>query len=1010
MKSFIATIVALTVLLTPFSASAQFIPINQAKQLGSMNQQQDLDDVLNQISLKGNAAQKQIAALFGNSKLNQTTAKNKAEVITVKLKEQLNTILTSYAKKAPSGTSLREAFKASQDTLNASRRMAEEGIDQLQIAKQENPGQLTGKYLDYQEQIKTTAEKALSTADERLADRGSRETLKKDLQQLVKDTEKQIEIVTTSYLATNTDLLASAIQRVKKGVLEDFSAAMTNRFKTAESRSNDKAQDLTADEQEIIVGLKAEMDGLVDRVIQTSDQLTQSISGQQLPTSTNVVGVNPQLEAKFSTQKKIQEIKQGALERIDKIEKKFKARTDVSALAKEVLSREAQRSREKLRSTIEEYRNYFLAGDPTKKEYNDAKNDAQEEARGCTSILCDIGNIAGQVGSGLISTATRGAVNIPGQSLSRIIGVDQPDPYAKSRYANPYTNYSSLPNINGRYYAPGAYGNVSMPYGNNGCLSDAGNSFIGKAYAQEVPGEQSAANTTLTYPASTTTTTTQKTNTPNIWAQAGFGLANSLFGRLVGGNGSYGVPNPCVRYGVPNNIYSSPFGGLPIGQTLGYGNNNLGLNVNSSGYVGQLYQGFQIMANRDSSYNSILPYFADNQLTFNEMSQISEFLKGKGFFNIQSTDDYWKQPIVNLFGNMCTQIFTDSSMQSFCKGILIPSTQRSTPGFNPGLSGQVQQNPAISTNNNAIDPQTLEITALKQDVLYMSFVNQEANKLTKCAAGSPHQIEVIAIETRTSNAEAKLQGYGTRQAEVQSILLQLKPSIAKYHSDCQTPQVTAGPTQTQAQSDLASVTSINTILRTAAANPDCVLGRKYVLSITQILTTVNNNAARSFESNPTDPIISQLMIQLKQAGDSIKLFNQKCPTATAAGTSSTIIPVVPSSGLNDPKQSLNFGIVSPFTKSGTGIDISGPAGYVFTVIDTTNGYIQVDKFNNVTMSRAIVPQQKTHYDLPSGSYKIFFTRNGVNDINNVGQKFTIDTFAGVNKVCLTIPGTVAACE
>lgn len=701
----------------PGPAIAQFIPIEQAKEQEQTKQDSQLSEILSEINSKGASARRQITALFDDVMSNKSTASNaerKSATVVDKLKSQLNTLLTDYTKKspAPSGTSLRSAYDASQQILNDVRRQIDEGLDQAQLAKRENPNQLSGKYLKYQEKIKVIADKGLKKADDRLSERGTKDSVKRDLQQIITDTEGQIEIATTSFLSVNPELLASAVQRVKKGVLDELSEAMLARYKKAEERGTDKALDLSTQEQEELELFKKEMVNIVDRAIQTAEQLTQQIATANLPTSSELPGVNPLLEAKFKAEKQLKEILTSVGQRLTTTNSRYQSRTDVSALAKEVAARETDREKSRLTDTVNEYLDYFTAGDPTKKKYNNAKRDAQEEAQGCDSFLCDVGRAVSGVARGVIYSSTKVDIGQAGQGVisNGIFGIDDPNPYARSRYQTGSPRYTTIPG--------GATASGSLQYDPTRCLTDAvptqGDkkfAFIETAKAEDkaptfLEGESLLGDDTgdapasryfqddgsgffdtkppssLTDPVSSffnpKPATTPK---PNPLTQFGIPFLGELLGRRTTTTASYQGQYPCNSY--PNQAYSSPFGGTPVPRLLGYNTTNLQPGFNQSNWQPLMQSLFQLAAQKDPCYGQVIPYFTGG-LTVGEHNMMAQYLAQKcNFYTMSSDNQYWMGPVTNDMRHLCAPefIMSNPQMAQICAKAWIPRT--GTPPFFP---------------------------------------------------------------------------------------------------------------------------------------------------------------------------------------------------------------------------------------------------------------------------------------------------------------------------------------
>jgi hypothetical protein len=731
----------------PGSATAQFIPIEQAKEQEQTKQDQHLSDILSQINSKGASAKRQIAAIFDDVAKNKSTAANaerKSATVIDKLKSQLNDLLTDYTKKspAPSGTSLRSGYDAAQQILNDVRRQVDEGLDQAQLSRQENPNQLTGKYLKYQEKIKIIADKGVKKADDRLSERGTKDSVKRDLQQLIVDTESQIEVATTSFLSVNPELLASAVQRIKKSILDVMSEAMSERYKKAEERGNDKALDLSTQEQEDLTVYKKELVAVVDRAIQTAEQLTEQIANSQLPTTSELPGVNPLLEAKFKAEKQLKEIQTSVTGRLATMNTRYQARTDVSPLAKEVAARETDREKSRLTDSVNEYLDYFTAGDPTKKKYNKAKRDAQDEAEGCDSFLCDFGRAVTGVARGVIKSTTNVDIGPAGQQFisNGIFQIDDPNPYARSKYQTGTPRYTTIPG--------GATASGNLQYNPTRCLTDASTAtgkkfaFIETAQAQdlddwlqlEMQQERESAQ-----PAQTTGTRDRTLN--DLQNEEDF---NSLWDAYYGNNNAtaaqrntnfqqalddiYGPsakatpkPNLVTKLGIPflgelltrrttttvaqgqyacnsypNQAYSSPFGATPVSQLLGYNTPNLQPGFNQSNWQPLMQSLFQLAAQKDPCYSQVTPYF-NGGITSAEYNMMAQYLAQKcNFYTLPADNPYWMGPVTNNMRHLCVPQFIagNPQMARLCANAWVPGTG-GTPPFIPVSSSGWSSNFSI---------------------------------------------------------------------------------------------------------------------------------------------------------------------------------------------------------------------------------------------------------------------------------------------------------------------------
>lgn len=800
----VSGLIALLIVLLPVTTSAQFIPINQAKEQATATQEADLTSVLSQINQKGSSAATQIAAIFtdvANNKVTASTAETKSNTVIDKLKTQLNSILNTYTKKSPSGISLRQAYNAGQQVLDDNRRLIDEALDQAAIAKQQNPTQLNGKYLDYQNKIKAITAKALQSADDIVDGRGTKNTVTGLLDKLVSDTQKQADIATDSFLSVNPTLLASAVQRVKKQVLDDFSEQMATRYKAIADRGNNKALDLTEEEAAEIAAQKKEMDAIVARAVQTADQLMQQLAGSNLPTTSNQAGVNPLLEAKFKAEKQLKDVREDLVKRLDTINSRFKARTDMSQNAKDVLNDIVTAEKNSLTDTFTEYKTYLSAGDPTKQQYNKAKRSAQDEAAGCDSFLCDIGRVAATVGSGFLAKTT--GVKLGAQTISNsIFQIDDPNPYARSKYQGT-SGYTLLPG--------GVSATGTMQYNPSTCLTAVPESkrvaFIEKAQAadttnrEEIEAEggtstaatssrtseqvdpeqffsaltQSSNNVSTVHDAngrlygtyqedtdsSSATNTKSASKKASTLQQIGQTIASS-FDALNRGKSAAKINQGQYACNTrPNLSYSSAFGGAPVGQLLGYGTNSLYPNISSTGWQSNLRNGFQIASQQDPALAQILPLLASGNLTPGQYNQLAQYLGNNGFYTLGSDNPYWETPITNLFRNLCAPNFliNNQSMVNFCKTIWLPTSTAGpggTPVFNPNDPLSVNGN-LLSTSSDAYKYAIGVIQGVQKVVPNAASLGAATNKTSGCRALADGIANLNSAQAQiTSNNEKSL--------------------------------------------------------------------------------------------------------------------------------------------------------------------------------------------------------------------------------------------------------------
>lgn len=750
--------------LLPATSYAQFVSIEQAKQTASLGEQGEFEGVLNQISDKGSLARRQVQSIFAEAvsqKLGNSAAGRRIESLIGKLKADLNAVVNDYAKKNPPGGNLRAAFNLAQDTLNGIRRQASEALDQIGFDKAASPNKLSGKYLEYQDKIKELADKGLATADERLADRGTTATLKKELDRIIQDIQQRIEIATTAFLTSNGDVLPSAIERLKKGVLDELANAMAERFKIADARGSDKALDLSAEDLREVEAAKKEIVDITDRAINTIQGLMEQVAASNLPTSSNIVGVNPLLEAKFRVQKQATGIQATSNSRIKKISDRFAARTDVSALAKEVLSKEIEREKNRLNDTITEFDAYFLAGDPTRRKYNQAKRDARDEAAGCTSFLCDIGRAASGVGSLLVSKAVPG-LNLAPQVFTNILGIKDPQGYLPSRYTGGYYGgtYSGNP------YST-SYGNVGTPPFNPNCYgqlpgkdTDKGFALIEKAFAQTQSVVPDYLQNQYFYQ--------NLSNTINsVFLNRSLRNGSSYFGNCFGGSSYYG--------GLPgfSNTYNSRFGAYPVGQYLGYPNNNLQLTLGADP-APQLITGFGYLANSDpsnaTSYQKVIAVLNRGPIDSAKLAEIAGILNKTDFNKLPGSGT----TVASLFYNMCTQVHTGQpALIELCKALFKPVNS---------VAPQYGATPQVDQSNSSISQK------LQSDVTFLSRLESVAVPI-KCDSNKDKYTYnlVQEISSRANQVSKQTEPNGTYYNERFSLYLLLsniRTLIEKYNDAC----------------------------------------------------------------------------------------------------------------------------------------------------------------------------------------------------------------------------------
>ncbi len=734
------TIFVLVLWLLPTTAAAQFVPIGEVASLGTVAQQGELQQVLDALARKSDTTRKKAIITLGqleDKSIGASNARRQIEGEVGSLKVAFNKILADYSRQTPQTASLREAYQVAQTYLNDIRAMTDDAASQATLEKKLDPSAPTGKYLAHQKKVQSHTTAAVAKADARLTERGKKVTVLRDLEQIVQDTQRQINLATASYLLENADVLESVLQRINTKALEDLSAAMESRFKEASTRSSDQENDLNTEEDGIFQGVKQELSDTVDRAISTFDLLVKQVLSANLPSASQEPGVNPLLEAKFKTQKQMADILQTSLDRINKINGRTGQNADYSALLKEVIAKETTRQKQRLTDTHKEYEGNFIAGDPTRQQYTKRKRAAQEKAEGCTSFLCDIGRVVSGVGSAFISGATGGLVNIPPQTFSGgLFGIQDPT-YAASPYSSSYLNGApSLPFVNGQYTTMGAYGgqNISI---NPQCImfrgQDSQLSFLGVAQAQggaeesQSSGDQGQARGTGSSSVDTERSTTRTNQNRGFFGE----LFGGNLGRAFGGfsqtlrNGACGTYQN--QYSMGTNSY---YGGLPVMQAMGLpANAQLNLPQN---YVPVLSQLFQSLGQRDPRLAQLLPIFDDGQLTGNESAQLQPYLQQIGFFSSATNSPFWQDPIRGLVLGACHQAFQQSNQlalqickQQFTGDRLLNTTGRtnSVPSTVSGANDQsaLTKVQAIVTNRiqtlSAAGPfQCQSATNIVQDV------------------------------------------------------------------------------------------------------------------------------------------------------------------------------------------------------------------------------------------------------------------------------------------------------
>lgn len=552
-------------------------------------------------------------------------------------------------------------------------------MDQGQELRKEDPGAVTGKYLEYQDLITGITAKALQKVDQRLTERGSKDTVTRQIQQMSTDALKQVDVSTDSFKVKNPSVLNSSLNRIKKTVVDNFSEAMAERYKIVADFSNDKDQDLglgdLADKQAKEAAQNAkvqaamqELQGVVDRFSNSADQILTQVQGavRSVPTASQESGVNPALELKYRASEKTSKLRDQVFILIDQLAKKYKDDKTLDDDSKKAIQSAVDDAKSNINYNLREYKAFFLAGDPSQKKYEKEKRDAQDQADGCNSFFCDIGRVVGAVGSAVIGKETGLNVN-PQLISSGLFGIDE-DHYVPGKYTG--VTGGALANVNGRYVATGAYGNQVMPNGASciGMVSGENKkyAFIEKAYADtpadgtDSTSQQQIKETTGNSNSSSTSAGSAKSsgggffsgitgwlgqkdangNRSNQNAVIG-AAANSLFsifGQNAANNGAYGGVNP---YQLPTqgcaSQYASPYVTSPLlpGAQQIMGINGQVVPNASANYAALFSAAQQIIAQKNPQLGQILSplqtRLSDGQYNYNDLAAITAAMQAAGF-------------------------------------------------------------------------------------------------------------------------------------------------------------------------------------------------------------------------------------------------------------------------------------------------------------------------------------------------------------------------------------------
>ncbi len=746
-KHIVRTIIAFLVLWLPATTAAQFIPIGEARKLGSLEDQREIDSVFNKIAQRGASAGRRIDAVLSeveSLKSDTVTAQRKIDSIMSDLKAELNAILSDYARQSPPANNMREAFKVAQTTLDDPRRRVEEELEKARIKRQANPEQLTGKYLAYQQRAKPIIEKALANADARLKGRGTKTTVTKDLENVVTDATRQLDLAAASFMSDHPELLETTIRRINKQFLDSLSAGMESRFKLASERGTERKLDLTEEELARYEASVKEMEGIVERAINSAETLARQTASTGSANDPQRPWLDPALEAKYKAAKQIEELKKSVTTRLDTITTQFSALPDISQLAKDLLKEDQAKLKGRLTDSLDEFHRLLIAGEIPEAEYQRKKKagEAELEARvkkkqelqdqienlslrgqvlqvaSCNKQMLDAFNppksggffssllgLAGPIGA-IFGGPAGGAIgSVAGGLLGGLTGANQ------QGYSSPNAcGGSGLPNVGGRYVAPGLYGNQSIP---NPCFSRGGG-LVSKAYAQgagDLPDVLSdfSFGESLIVPFSPSGGGNGGDgglggaigaiggligggNGGNRGGGGGlgnFGQFLPLIGGLLGGGGGGGFGQfPCNPINNAASSFSNPFGGFPVQQWMGIPNgSNLGFNVPSSNVGSFLGQGFNLAAAQNPQLSPLASLFSGGQpFTFNNFSQIQQ---DPNFNRLQPTDPFWRQPTQQTLLNLCLYGFlnNDRQIQDYCRRVFMPQGGFSTGATPPIIPG-----------------------------------------------------------------------------------------------------------------------------------------------------------------------------------------------------------------------------------------------------------------------------------------------------------------------------------
>ena len=506
------------------------------------------------------------------------------------------------------------------------------------------------------------------------------------------------------------------------------------------------------------------------------------------------------------------------IQRVTKDNTDFRANTNVSQTAKDLMDQATTTEKQHLNDTMSEYISYLNAGQPTFDSYNAKRQKAIGDAKGCTDFLCNLGRLASDAASSAISYASGGIVKLNPNNISNLVGITNPTPYLNT--VNGTYTTSAVPNVNGQYVLSSVSGNQTIPFSQCvGYAVPSGGGFVEKAYAQDTSsltdtgfgadqfnagfsdtpatdttsGGSSLSSsgtssiqydpTTDTYydPTSNQTydpATGQFTSGPNAalsgsnststgtkqtTANTGNSFLNTIlkaFGGTISGQlrSATGVGTGCSSR-QPSTTYSTPFGAYPVGQALGYNNNNLSLNASTTSYASQLQQILQALASQNSSYNSAAQVLSGTtgQMTLQQLSALTSALQNTNLSTVPATNSYWTQYPQSLFVQLCAQVLTSSnaSLIQTCRQIFTPTTAAATALPATGTVGTQSTIGSTGATNTSI-PVAAQVTISNGD-LSSSLVNVPRGS----AVAIVNNDMVSHVFTLLSSPDSTLSGSGS---------------------------------------------------------------------------------------------------------------------------------------------------------------------------------------------------------------------------------------------------------